>query len=107
MNLWLATQALIGNISTDIAQTEWKTYLNPVYKFSFDYPHSNISAVMETPNYDVIVGDSDTSESLFRLEIIPKNETYDLTSIVEADKERTLSYKSLKYSLFQDVEPVN
>jgi hypothetical protein len=36
VNLWLATQALIRNISTAIAQTEWKTYLNPVYKFSFD-----------------------------------------------------------------------
>lgn len=93
---------------TITAQEEtWKTYLNPIYKFSMEYPSPNITAIIEIENYDVIIGDSDKAESLFKLEIIPKNETQDIKSLIEKDKNMMLSDLDLNYSLFQDVKSVN
>jgi hypothetical protein len=107
LTICLGDQDSISNISIVFGQTEWKTYLNPVYKFSFDYPDSNVTSIKETANYDVIVGDSDSAEFLFRLELISKNNTQDYRSLVEEYKKSILGYRDPNFSLFEDIKSIS
>ncbi|KAA2279385.1 hypothetical protein [Candidatus Nitrosocosmicus sp. SS] len=86
---------------------EWKTYINPEYKFSIDYPHmetnvANILIIGDKPK----ISNNLESEIDFSLLISQKNDSNDIKPYVEYWLQKDLSNELRNVTIFDPLHPV-
>lgn len=90
---------------------EWKTYINPEYKFTMQYPYSGDGkfasrdhgiTILDSTSLDIL----DASTPLL-ISITPKNGTEDIKPYVESSLRNDLAPNLANVTVFESIHPVS